>query len=202
MEPLTELQFRLLEFIRAYVDEHGIAPTLKEMCAHMGFPTLAAPVTHLKALEKKGYLKRGNRYAPRGTTLLAQGAPSAPRKKKCPDDGWYAVAALSYIRHVGGMRLTVGLTQANPAKLDSWVVIALTALYSDTGDPLDEVLEHHSHQLLARDVRLEDGMRIGEAFAATWDGTRAADCACGQRQGAATESAQRPMAARMDLTGG
>ena len=62
MPPLTERQRAVLEFIRDFVREQGLPPTVREIGEHFGLDPHAAH-DHLKALERKGYLKRDSSKA-------------------------------------------------------------------------------------------------------------------------------------------
>jgi len=54
---LTPRQREVLEFIKRFLDEHGYPPTVREIGRHFGFVPRSV-FDHLKALERKGYLKR------------------------------------------------------------------------------------------------------------------------------------------------
>ena len=55
--PLTARQREVLEFIRQFMGRAGYPPTVREIGAHFGFVPRSV-FDHLKALERKGYLKR------------------------------------------------------------------------------------------------------------------------------------------------
>ena len=55
--PLTARQREVLEFIRQFLTRAGYPPTVREIGAHFGFVPRSV-FDHLKALERKGYLKR------------------------------------------------------------------------------------------------------------------------------------------------
>jgi repressor LexA len=55
---LTERQAQILDFITASIDERGYPPTLREIGTHFGIKSTNGVNDHLKALEKKGYLRR------------------------------------------------------------------------------------------------------------------------------------------------
>jgi repressor LexA len=55
--PLTARQREVLEFIRQFGARVGYPPTVREIGAHFGFVPRSI-FDHLKALERKGYLKR------------------------------------------------------------------------------------------------------------------------------------------------
>lgn len=57
-EPLTPRQTQVLDFIRHCIEERGYPPTLREIGRHMLIRSTNGVNDHLKALEKKGYLKR------------------------------------------------------------------------------------------------------------------------------------------------
>ncbi|MDQ1226506.1 repressor LexA [Pantoea ananatis] len=62
MEDLTETQRRTYDFIRLYIRENVISPTIAEIADGMGWKSSNAVHQHLVALEQKGYLsiKRGS----------------------------------------------------------------------------------------------------------------------------------------------
>lgn len=74
---LTPKQLRIVEFIRQYDAEYGLAPTLEEIAAEMGVSKVTI-YEHLTALEKKGALKRSYHKA-RSVEL-------APELARHPDD--------------------------------------------------------------------------------------------------------------------
>lgn len=57
METLTEKQQSTLDFIRAYIREHGLAPTIQEIATGMGWKSPNAAQSHVNALVRKGMLK-------------------------------------------------------------------------------------------------------------------------------------------------
>jgi len=74
---LTERQKEILDFVRAYQRDRGIAPTHREVCDRFGFSSYGTAYKHLKLLAEKGYLKR-ERHQRRGLELLpAAGAAEA-----------------------------------------------------------------------------------------------------------------------------
>ena len=58
MTYLTERQRDILAFIRKYQQEHGVAPTHKEICEAFGFSSYGTVYKHLSLLEKKGLIRR------------------------------------------------------------------------------------------------------------------------------------------------
>jgi repressor LexA len=66
MSKLTTTQEKALAFIRASIDRHGVAPTLREICAHMGYRAVGSAQDIVSALRKKGYLVENERQTARG----------------------------------------------------------------------------------------------------------------------------------------
>ncbi len=58
MQGLTKRQQQTLEFIRRSISERGYPPTLREIGEHMGIRSTNGVNDHLRALERKGYLRR------------------------------------------------------------------------------------------------------------------------------------------------
>lgn len=58
MQGLTKRQEQTLSFIRRSIQERGYPPTLREIGEHMGIKSTNGVNDHLRALERKGYLRR------------------------------------------------------------------------------------------------------------------------------------------------
>jgi repressor LexA len=58
MRYLTERQRDILNFIREFQKERGIAPTHREICDRFGFSSYGTVYKHLSLLEKKGLIRR------------------------------------------------------------------------------------------------------------------------------------------------
>ncbi|MCA1827105.1 MAG: transcriptional repressor LexA [Myxococcales bacterium] len=58
-EPLTERQEKILSFIKKSIVDQGYPPTIREIGEHFGIRSTNGVNDHLKALERKGYLMRG-----------------------------------------------------------------------------------------------------------------------------------------------
>lgn len=58
MQGLTERQRQILEFISRRIGEQGYPPTIREIGEEMGIRSTNGVNDHLKALERKGFLKR------------------------------------------------------------------------------------------------------------------------------------------------
>jgi len=90
MATYTAKQCEVLKIIRTVLEERGIAPTLEEIAAELGGITRVAVLDHLRALERKGAIRRRAResraieildpaYIPaRGIPLLGRIAAGEP----------------------------------------------------------------------------------------------------------------------------
>jgi repressor LexA len=58
MEPLTDRQQEILDFIEQTQGRSGVTPSTREIQEHFGFASQTAAVNHLRALEKKGVIQR------------------------------------------------------------------------------------------------------------------------------------------------
>ena len=58
MKYVTERQRDILQFIREFQAERGVAPTHREICDHFGFSSYGTVYKHLSLLEKKGLIRR------------------------------------------------------------------------------------------------------------------------------------------------
>ena len=58
MQGLTKRQAQTLDFIRHSIEERGYPPTLREIGEYMGIRSTNGVNDHLRALERKGYLRR------------------------------------------------------------------------------------------------------------------------------------------------
>ena len=56
MSELTKKQRRILDFIQSVQLAGGVAPTLREICAHFGFKSSKAAADHVAALKRKGFV--------------------------------------------------------------------------------------------------------------------------------------------------
>ena len=82
---LTARQREILEFIRHFMTQAGYPPTVREIGAHFGFVPRSV-FDHLKALERKGYLRREASKSRSLQILDPAGAalPAPPRAPSMP----------------------------------------------------------------------------------------------------------------------
>ena len=57
MEPLTPRQAKILQVVKAAIEESGYPPTRAEICRVMGFSSPNAAEKHLRVLERKGAIE-------------------------------------------------------------------------------------------------------------------------------------------------
>ena len=55
---LTERQGQLLDFLRRYQRHEGVMPSTRDIQKHFGFASQTAAMGHLRALERKGVIRR------------------------------------------------------------------------------------------------------------------------------------------------
>jgi len=58
MKTLTPQQQRVLDYISREIEERGYPPSVREICAALGFRSSSTAHRYLAALEEKGYLER------------------------------------------------------------------------------------------------------------------------------------------------
>ncbi len=76
---LTARQREVLDFIRHFMSQAGYPPTVREIGAHFGFVPRSV-FDHLKALQRKGYLRRTASKS-RSLQILESPSPYAPLAK-------------------------------------------------------------------------------------------------------------------------
>jgi repressor LexA len=87
MQGLTARQEQTLDFIRKSIEERGYPPTLREIGEYMGIRSTNGVNDHLRALERKGYLRREDMKSRALKLVSGMGsAPAAPVKANDDDD--------------------------------------------------------------------------------------------------------------------
>lgn len=74
MEALTKRQLEVLVAIRTLTARLGYPPTLMELGHHVGIGSSNGVIEHLRALERKGWIRRDARLS-RGIRIVSQKAP-------------------------------------------------------------------------------------------------------------------------------
>lgn len=92
MDPrLTDRQREVLDFIQSFTETHGVPPTVREIGARFHVTPRAA-FDHLRALERKGYLRR-RAAGGRTSRALTLAAPRAGGGREVPILGRIAAGA-------------------------------------------------------------------------------------------------------------
>lgn len=77
---LSDRQVRMLQFIRAYLEEHSYPPTIREIGKAVGIPSTSVVKYNLERLQEKGYIERSEEVS-RGLKLL-DGPTLAPAPRR------------------------------------------------------------------------------------------------------------------------
>jgi repressor LexA len=83
MQGLTKRQEQTLDFIRKSIEERGYPPTLREIGEYMGIRSTNGVNDHLRALERKGYLRREDMKS--RALKLVQDAAAVPSRSSEED---------------------------------------------------------------------------------------------------------------------
>ncbi|HEY6139649.1 MAG TPA: transcriptional repressor LexA [Thermoanaerobaculia bacterium] len=83
MKYLTERQRDILQFIKEFQRERGVAPTHREICDRFGFSSYGTVYKHLSLLEKKGLIRRDWNQK-RGVELVEDPKAAAPPPATSP----------------------------------------------------------------------------------------------------------------------
>lgn len=86
---LYKRQREILDFVSQFIQKHGFSPTLQEIADALGLSSLATVHEHLKALVKKGVVKK-YQGAVRGIKVLDQKIASALEGIELPLIGYIA----------------------------------------------------------------------------------------------------------------
>lgn len=109
MQGLTKRQEQTLDFIRRSINERGYPPTLREIGEHMGIRSTNGVNDHLRALERKGYLRREDMKSRALKLVESAGAlaESVPENDAVPDAEEHLDEQLVEIQVLG--RVAAGL---------------------------------------------------------------------------------------------
>jgi len=83
MDPLTQRQQQVLDYIQIHQHQKGVVPTLREIAKHFSFRSMTAAVDHVRVLQRKGYLDHEPRRA-RSIRLLGEIASSGRPLARVP----------------------------------------------------------------------------------------------------------------------
>jgi repressor LexA len=117
MQGLTARQEQTLDFIRKSIEERGYPPTLREIGEYMGIRSTNGVNDHLRALERKGYLRREDMKS-RALKLVSSGESSTP--VKVADDDLVEVRVLG--RVAAGLPLLAEENVIDTVRVDRMLV--------------------------------------------------------------------------------
>ncbi|HET7541168.1 MAG TPA: transcriptional repressor LexA [Polyangiaceae bacterium] len=117
MQGLTARQEQTLDFIRKSIEERGYPPTLREIGEYMGIRSTNGVNDHLRALERKGYLRREDMKS-RALKLVSGSESSIP--VKVPDDDLVEVRVLG--RVAAGLPLLAEENVIDTVRVDRMLV--------------------------------------------------------------------------------
>lgn len=124
MNKLTKIQTKALKYIRTSIDSSGFAPTLREICDHMGYRAVGSAQDIISALRKKGFLEEADRQAARRfilTPLARQTIDKKPHatSQDSGDPNTFRIPCLGYVpagspmeateAQIGTLRMSMGL---------------------------------------------------------------------------------------------
>ncbi|MDU3714567.1 MAG: DNA-binding protein [Klebsiella michiganensis] len=78
---LTFRQQEVFDLLVAYINQHGYPPTLSELADMLGVSSSNAVLLHLRALERKNFIKLSRRVS-RGISIVGRKEPPARVKER------------------------------------------------------------------------------------------------------------------------
>ena len=97
MQGLTKRQAQTLDFIRQNIEDRGYPPTLREIGEFMGIRSTNGVNDHLRALERKGYLRREDMKS-RALRVMKDNPDSpVPKQRPANDDDLIDVPVLGRV---------------------------------------------------------------------------------------------------------
>jgi repressor LexA len=116
---LTGRQEQTLDFIRKSIEERGYPPTLREIGEYMGIRSTNGVNDHLRALERKGYLRREDMKS-RALKLVAGMGTESSNAVKANDDDMVEVQVLG--RVAAGLPLLAEENVIDTVRVDRMLV--------------------------------------------------------------------------------
>jgi repressor LexA len=120
MQGLTARQEQTLDFIRQSIQERGYPPTLREIGEYMGIRSTNGVNDHLRALERKGYLRREDMKSRALKLVSGMGTQPAAAPAKADDDDMIEVRVLG--RVAAGLPLLAEENVIDTVRVDRMLV--------------------------------------------------------------------------------
>ena len=92
MKEITTQQQRVLDCIQVYLNKTGFPPTRADICKELGFKSPNSAETHLRALEKKGFISIESGTS-RGISIISGSAPDRQAQDEYPIIGLVAAGS-------------------------------------------------------------------------------------------------------------
>ena len=92
MKEITSQQQRVLDCIQVYLNKTGFPPTRADICKELGFKSPNSAETHLRALEKKGFISIESGTS-RGISIIGGSAPDTQVQDEYPIIGLVAAGS-------------------------------------------------------------------------------------------------------------
>ena len=92
MKEITTQQQRVLDCIQVYLNKTGFPPTRADICKELGFKSPNSAETHLRALEKKGFISIESGTS-RGISIIGTSSSSAEIQDEYPVIGLVAAGS-------------------------------------------------------------------------------------------------------------
>ena len=89
MKEITSQQQRVLDCIQVYLNKTGFPPTRADICKELGFKSPNSAETHLRALEKKGFISIESGTS-RGISIIGSSSPDNENYDEYPVIGLVA----------------------------------------------------------------------------------------------------------------
>jgi repressor LexA len=118
MQGLTKRQAQTLDFIRQSIEDRGYPPTLREIGEFMGIRSTNGVNDHLRALERKGYLRREDMKS-RALRLVKEN-PEAPSAARGSDEDLVDVPVLG--RVAAGLPLLAEENVVDTVRIDRMMI--------------------------------------------------------------------------------
>jgi len=92
MKEITSQQQRVLDCIQVYLNKTGFPPTRADICKELGFKSPNSAETHLRALEKKGFISIESGTS-RGISIIGTSSPNDEIQDEYPVIGLVAAGS-------------------------------------------------------------------------------------------------------------
>ena len=126
MQGLTKRQEQTLDYIRQSIEQRGYPPTLREIGEYMGIRSTNGVNDHLRALERKGYLRREDmksralRVVEQPAEKAAAAAALAALGARAPDENLLEIRILG--RVAAGLPLLAEENVVDTVRVDRMMV--------------------------------------------------------------------------------